>query len=78
MLESTVRALLKSIARQYAKARQCDPVGSTSLNRLERQLLEELREIGANLLYEEQVKAYRTTDKFAAEKAQLDRLLNRY
>jgi len=69
---------LQSIAKQYAEARQFGQVGNTSLHRLERQLLEELRQTGANLLHEEQVNAYRTTDKFAAEKAQLDRLLNRY
>jgi hypothetical protein len=69
---------LKSIAMQYAEERQYNPADSSAIKRLERQLLEELREIGATLLFEEQVYAYRTTDKFAAEKAQLDRLLNRY
>ena len=68
---------LQSIAKQYAEARQFGQVSSISLHRLERQLLEEIRQIGANLLHEEQVANYRTTDKVAAEKAQLDKLLNR-
>jgi hypothetical protein len=64
---------LESIAKQYAEEGQYEPVG----NRLERQLLEELRQIGTTLLYDEQMANYRRTDKFATEKAQLDRLLNR-
>ena len=68
--------ILESIAQQYAEAR-FNHVTGTAMQRLERELLDEIAKVGWALNYDEQVAAYKLTPQFARETAQLDKLLDR-
>jgi len=64
---------LESIAMQYAEAR-FEHRGGADMRRLEVGLLNELASIGAELNHEQAMHAYRQTDKFRQERAQLQAL----